>query len=496
MDRAFPFRDSIAARMLLLPIIAIAIAFVALYCRAVGPYWKITPDSTTYVLGAQSLAHGNGYRESGSPATLLPPGTSLLLAAGWIAGGGTYRVLNAEVMLFALASLSICFLLFRASLGTLGSSVVVLLCLGSTEVFERSTFLLSEMFFVFFSLLALWLYERDNTPGAVLSTLAACLVRSVGVALAMAFLLDSLCQRKQRAHSAAYLVPLVYVALWELRNRLLGWSYTELMTENEPWNRGSGHITVARMLSRLVVNLGYGRAFEDLLTNGLTQQIGWPILPGLVLGTLIAVGFWRLFRAGKSAAGIYFILFPIVVALYWPEVVIRLMMPLLPLAFAYLVAGVQEIAERWNHKSVYVFALLFLGICLAVGFRGDLPIIAEDRTAPIPYHFVKYVGNEDIEQLALWWKAHSAESDTYACQHPNIIGIITGRSGVTYGAGGELDAVEGRLRAKHARFLFLNLNSDSDRQLALVVGQSAKFRLTRQQGRALLYELADFTPTP
>ncbi len=480
-----------ATRLLLVAVIAVAAAFVVQYCRAAGPYWKITPDSTTYVLGAQSLAQGQGYRESGAPASLFPPGTSALLAVGWIAGRGSYRVLNAEVILFALAALLVCFLFFRDSLGTAGSAVAVLLCLGSAEFFDRSTFLLSEVFFVFFSLLALWLYQRNEHVGAVLAALAACMTRSVGVSLAAALLLDYLRQPKKRwTQAAAYTLPLLFIASWELRNRLIGWSYTKLMTQNEPWNPASGHIAPVAMLSRLFANLAYGRAFEDLLTNDLTANIGWAVLPGLVLAALIGAGCRRLLRAGQAAAPTYSLLFAIVVAMYWPEVVIRLMVPILPLLFGYLVAGVQEVAERWKPAPVYVPAFLCLGLYLASGLQAVEKILAEDGISPVPYQTVKYSGHDDMQRLAMWWRANAGANDTYACQHPDIIGIITGRSGVNYSAG-RAGEIENRMRQKHARHLLLNLNSSADARAAAAVQSSANFRLIRHEGQAQLYELLD-----
>jgi hypothetical protein len=485
--------SNLVARGALAGMIAIAILFAVLYCRAVGPYWNLIPDSTTYVLGAQSLADGKGYRAAGSPVVLFPPGTSALLAAAWIAGGKSYRVLNAEVILFTFASLVICFLLFRDSLGVLGSGVVVLLCLGSVEFLHGSTFLLSDHFFVFFSLLALWWYQRGSTRGAVLSALASCLVRTIGVALAAAFLLDSLRKRPIRwAQAVGHTQPLLFAVFWELRNRRLGWSYTELMTQNEPWVPAGGHVTAGGLLARFVGNFAYGRALEDLLTNGLTRDIGWAILPGLVLAALFVVGFRRLFYNGKSAAGIYFIFFSVAVALYWPEVVVRLFVPLVPLMFAYLVAGVQEVAERTKFQWVYAPAALFLGLYLVTGFREDIPFVADSRGSPFPNQIVKYSTNYDLQRLALWWKDHALGSDIYACQHRILVGLLTGRVGVTYVDAGRPEALADGLRSVHARFLLLDLNSDSDRKLAHVAEQSDKFGLTREGGRARLYELADW----
>lgn len=485
-------RVSLAPRILGAGVLAIVIGFAALYCRAVAPYWKLTPDSTTYVLGAQSLAHGEGYKEDGAPATLFPPGTSVLLAAGWIAGGGSYRVLNAEVVLAAFASLAILFLLWRDSLGAWGSAAVALLCLGSAEFFYQSTFLLSEMFFLFFSLLALWLHRRDSTPGAVLAALAAVMVRAVGVTLAAALLLDCLRRRPRRwAQAAGYCLPLLFAVLWELRNRRLGWSYTELITENEPWVKESGHASLGALFSRLAGNLTYGRAVEDLLSNGWTQHLAWAIIPGLIMVFLLVLGCYRLAARGQSAAVIYSVLFGIAVGLDWPTVIVRLMVPLLPVLFAFLVGGVAELGERIGSKWIFVPAALALGMYLVRGFREERAIAAEDRASPFTSN-VRYSGSDDMQRLALWWKDHAPESDLYACQHPNVIGIITGRRGVNTPSTQQPLALESAMRSRHARSLLLNMNSDAEQELARILEGSARFRLTRQEKKARLYELADW----
>src|SRR6516165_594083 len=280
--------------------VLVGLGFAALYCRQVGPYWKLTPDSTSYVMGAESLAEGQGYREMGSPVVLFAPGTSAILVPAWIAGGKSYLAMNAEVVLFGFAALAIGFLLFRESLGVVGSGVVVLLCLGSSKYFQLSTFLLSEIFYIFLSLLAFWWYRRGNTAGTILSSLAGLMVRTVGVCLPVAFAIDTLLLdpfrkgRKRWMYAAAYAMPLLFSLGWEVRNRLLGWSYSELMMENEPWNRASGHIAVSRLLARPWDNLAYGRDIENLLTNQWTRDANWAIWPGIALAVLIALGFRRL----------------------------------------------------------------------------------------------------------------------------------------------------------------------------------------------------------
>jgi hypothetical protein len=293
-------------------------------------------------------------------------------------------------------------------------------------------------------------------------------------------------------------MPLLFSLGWEVRNRLLGWSYSELMMENDPWDRASGYIPVSRLLARLWDNLAYGRAIENLLTNQWTRDVNWAIWPGIALAALIALGFRRLsinressegkMIQGHSAAGIYCILYLFAVALSGPEVVARYMVPLLPFLIAYLVAGVQSVAEsggRW----LYIPAASYLALYLTAGYHNDMQIVAEDLARRIPGQLVVYPGGEDIHRLALWWKEHAGENEIYACQHPNVINVITGRDGVAYENTSQPGGLERSMEAKHARFLLLTMDSGGDRAAARVAGSDAHFHLVREQGKARLYEL-------
>src|SRR5262249_47023233 len=287
----------------------------------------------------------------------------------------------------------------------------------------------SEIFYIFFSLLAFWWYRRGNITGTIFSSLAGLMVRTVGVCLPVAFAIDTLLvdpfrkDRKRWIYAAAYAMPLMFSLGWEVRNRLLGWSYSELMMENVPWDRASGHIPVSRLLSRLWDNLAYGRAIEGLLTNQWTRDANWAIWPGIALAVLIALGFRRLSLnresaegkviQGHSAAGIYCILFSFAVALYWPAVIDRYMVPLLPFLIAYLVAGVQTVAESGG-RLLYVPAAGCLALYLTAGYHNDLQIVADDLAARIPGQLVVYPGGEDIHRLALWWKEHAGGHEIYA----------------------------------------------------------------------------------
>jgi hypothetical protein len=101
-----------------------------------------------------------------------------------------------------------------------------------------------------------------------------------------------------------------------------------------------------------------------------------------------------------------------------------------------------------------------------------------------------YQGHEDVERLAVWWKERTGDGEFYACQHPNVLNIITGRDGVLYENPGQPGGLERALRARHARFLLLDLNSGADRAADREAASGGQLRLVREQGTARLYELS------
>src|SRR5262245_8472942 len=74
----------------------IALLVVAwFYLRLNNGIWAISPDSTTYVEGARSLAKFEGYAAwNGTPVTFFPPGTSLAYALAALVPHNDYFFFN------------------------------------------------------------------------------------------------------------------------------------------------------------------------------------------------------------------------------------------------------------------------------------------------------------------------------------------------------------------------------------------------------------------
>jgi hypothetical protein len=475
--------------------------FSIFYCASVSRYWKLSNDSVTYVLGAQSLAAGTGYLEAGHTIFLYPPGTSAMFAVGWLAGRGSYWALNAEVVAFTLGSMAICFLLLRDSMGPLGAATVVLMCLASITLFTWSTFLLSDVFYLFFSLLALWLYSRGSATGIGVSVLAACAMRLIGVSLAGALLVDALRRRPRRWTVAAEMAAAIgFVALWEWRNRRKGWSHIGLMLENDPWVPSHGRLTAAGFLNRFLGNLRHFNLLENLLTNGLTANANLiaKVAIGILLAVICGIGFLALWKR-NTAAAIYCILLSLIVAAYHPWIEVRWLLPLLPLLFACLWLGVRSIADRignwavnWAGNWAYVAFAIFAVVYLAAGARFELARIPWERATPFPGERVKLEENYDLQKIAIWWRQHSSPDDKFAADHQGLLQVVTGRTGAHSVESNDPDVLEKELVRERAWYVFVDLSSDRDTAWALpAIEKSADFQLLADEPHARLYH---FTP--
>ncbi|NWG08319.1 MAG: phospholipid carrier-dependent glycosyltransferase [Chloroflexi bacterium] len=156
-----------------LSLFLIAVIGVILVLKATPEGLGLSDDSIAYIAGARSMLAGNGYREawldSNGPVTHFPPGFSSVLAFFGLFGldplRGT-RFVNA--LLFGLNAGLLGILAWRMTPSLTAGLVLAALFVGSSEMLQVHTFAMSEPLFIFFSLLAFWMFdvyfERPPSP--------------------------------------------------------------------------------------------------------------------------------------------------------------------------------------------------------------------------------------------------------------------------------------------------------------------------------------------
>ena len=489
-----------------------------LYLSAVSPYWKITPDSTLYVSSAASIAAGEGYTYQGRPVGLFPPVTSMILSIPSLLFPGSYLALNAVITIFAPLSLVLCFALLRNHVGDARAGLVVALSLGSTLLFDHSTLLLSEVPYMFFSILALVLaqdaLERDSGWArellAGIAVLAACMTRLVGLALILAILaqvLVSWSRKRTKARPSlllAMLIPILFVCLWEYRNLLLGPSYFKLALQNEPWVPESGSITVIGLMQRFLSNVkGYGFVgailSNDVLANGPMAHFDLRLVVWALLCLLFCLGLALALRRRIVMTELYTIVFLLIVGLYHPYLVVRLMLPILPFLFYYAVVGLEFVAEQARVRAgpaVRKLVYACFGACVVCYFCSAaaymLRAIPQEHNSPFGAYPIKYTFNYDVQRLAMWLRDFGAPEERYLCSQPNIMDFITERAGQAFPLTRDPSELLDVLTSQQIKYVLVDKNKGLVQEFLLptIEDYPDHFSLIQDAEGASLYEFA------
>ena len=442
------FRKEILFRVLL---VASILTVSSLYLLAVSGYWKITPDSTTYVMAAESIAAGNGYSIQGKPVPVVPPVTSLVFSLGFLLFPGSYLALNSIVAVLTLCSLLLAFILFKSATDTNDALVLILMSLGSTVLFMYSTYLLSDVVYLFFSLLALVLIQlpvkKDRTwPLEMLTglvVLAACMTRIVGLALVAAMIGAALISWFARravptaVQATMLMIVMAIVFLWEYRSTLLGNSNFKLFLQNEPWIEEAGYASVTDLAMRFFKNLDRYESIitifdNDMLGRFRALQRYFAMLALLFLITGLVISTAKL----PNVLAIYTVIYLWLIATFQGEAGTRYFVPVLPFLFYYAFFGFQFIKDNARRfigpilppllsTAVACYVVTYLVFGLAYMKRA----IPEQHQSPFGLYVIKYGYNYDTQRLAMWLKEHSAHSDSYLTQHPDMMDIMTERKG-------------------------------------------------------------------
>jgi len=357
---------------------AISIALSVTLTERVGMY----SDDGVYTAAAKSLAEHGTYRLINVPRepdeTKAPPGYPALLSAVWKANP------RFPQNVFALKTLNLCFIATALiSIAVLTARlapdaewlmlvpVAVQAVVGTNAMFVAfADYLMTDLLFTALALMVLVLCSsaRNSTTRrgeAIIVGLVsfAILTRSLGVALAAAMVVESVCQKRYRSAIFRALVPGSVFGTWMLwaANHKLNQSVLidYYQTYEDPV---VAHLLRNPGLTWEVVS-GNFRFVRDAMpwVLGPIWLIAWPVVVGL-----IGVGAWRMLRSSHRPA----ILF---VACYVPLIVVhpftpyRYLIPIAPIMVLALAAGT---AAAWSvlaqsgrmraRSSRAVFAVLLL----------------------------------------------------------------------------------------------------------------------------------------
>ncbi len=353
------------------------IFFVLLYFQLISDKLSYLRggDTASYILLAKSLASGLGFSDfnlpGNPPHTQYPPLFPLLLAPIVAFFGYNFMWMRLLVIGFALVSLYVIRLYFLRHTSSAMAYVLVFLVGTSFFVLSLSAEILPEVVYLFFSMLALYLYEKnmDKTiagPYARFLPVLAPLMyftKFIGITFCFAVICLLLLRiRSEAEERKAYIKRLFYFILigvvpfvvWFVRNNLYARgvsTYQSIMFQADYYDAGLGRAGVGTIFERAAANISM-YIFEVPMTfltyMDLRKAVTPAVLKGFVAVILILflIGFIRDLIMKRGIKDFYTFLY-LAILMVWPTYgsgdALRYLVPLIPLFYYYFFRGFEVV---------------------------------------------------------------------------------------------------------------------------------------------------------
>jgi hypothetical protein len=339
-------------------------------------------DDAKYIILAESLASGQGYQIINFPRPQIernfPPGWPLLLTPLTFLFPGNYLILKFFSLALSLASVVLTYKIFSKRLQSPYLEILTGLVALNPLIVGTSVTVMSESAYLFFSLLALHLFDAWNAKEddkkiwliafAASAAFYTQLIRTIGISLFIALVLYLLFTRRFRETGIA-------IGIFIAGTLLQGWLSGTLIStgyQSQVFNS-----PILEKISQMLSNaLGYfnevaagalipifGARLNSSLGNYGLQFI--PVMLNLFILLLIVLGLARA-RINIQWMDLYFIIYIIGMLAFWNpkvgSVKARFLIPLIPFLYYYFLQGMTLLTKN-NIRMAYVVSI-FIALTL------------------------------------------------------------------------------------------------------------------------------------
>jgi hypothetical protein len=349
-------------------------------------------DDAHYIILAESLSSGQGYQLINFPRPQVerafPPGWSLLLAPLTFLFPGNYSALKFLSLGFSLASIVLTYKIFSKRLASPYLEMLTGLVALNPLMVGTSVTVMSEPAYLFFSLLALTLFDkwksspypalspraRENSDWLILFAASAAfyaqLIRTIGISLMAGLVIYLLFARRFRETA-------IVISTFIAGTLLQGWFNGSLISSG--YQSQVFNTTIPEKLGQMISNaLGYlnetlAGSLIPVLGSGVTSFLSGfglqaiPILLNLAILLLIVLG---LILQGKriELMDVYFIIYLFGILAFWNprvgSVKARFLIPLIPLLYFYFLQGMTMFSKR-NIRITFAISMFIAMLLLA-----------------------------------------------------------------------------------------------------------------------------------
>ena len=309
-------KNSTSAKFNWLYIAGLIIVFIVSFSYIFDSKLDLNGDNCAYYMLATSIVQGHGYADittaAYTPSNVFPPGYPLLMT---VVRFFTESFLPQKVLngLFLLGSAILLFFLIRKNkLSDQIAFVTASAILLNYQVLHFATMMMSEMSFLFTSVLACWfICKMDEKkafwkdPFFYLAIITAAYnyhIRTQGIALIAAILGYFLFTRQWKQMLGFAGGFILCLLPWMIRNKIAGLGqsrYIDMIASSNHWRPEEGTLEIWGIISRFfdTFRMLVTQAVPDSILPyiasdyGATPWYGWLI--AIVVWTFIAIGIWQ-----------------------------------------------------------------------------------------------------------------------------------------------------------------------------------------------------------
>jgi 4-amino-4-deoxy-L-arabinose transferase-like glycosyltransferase len=492
------------------------VLIILVQALAFNPALSMNGDNARYICGAISLATTGKYKSIQNPQeeyiTLDQPGVSIMLTPLIKIFGTNIIAFKILTFLLTIGSFFLFFILLKKLLR-------VEIALGLTMLFgthpyvsDFSSLVMTEMPFVFFSLLSIWLldqYDQNpkiNYPILILSAFSILMTyftRSVGIGMAFASILYFLLKKDWQKAAFLGIAVLILIGGWQLRNSLVGSGHSQLAAFTGGKGLGLGgilfmlkkgtqdFITSLKLMPQVL--------FAHNTTRFKVNPFG--IIEFLVL-IIISTGLITNLVKNHRLYDLFFILSLLVLCIGSPDSnplpMARYLCVFVPFYLVYFYLGLEFICSLWKKSEPYnkIIVVLLILLPLFSNFSGTSFRI---QLAHMGFVYPRPVENYLI--AGKWLKYYSPRDAVIACRKEEILYLFSNRKGIrsasywtTYGQEYETATLE---KFEHYNVSFVVIDSFSNSLSTvykIIQNNKDKFKLVkiigdRKTGACYIYEV-------
>ena len=408
---------------------------------AFNPALDRNGDNARYICGAISLAKTGEYKDIEHPnehyKTTDQPGVSIMLAPLVKIFGVNILLFKFVPFLLTIGSLILFFILLENFIAK-EIAIILTLILGTQPYISTfSSMIMTEIPFIFFSLLSFWLllkYEKSEKINYIMGILCALSIlmtyfsRTMGIGFSISSVLYFVLKKDWKKAFFLGVVVFILFGGWQLRNKLVGGT-SQLSA-----------ITGANGLGAEGITILVGKGIKNLLTSlNLIPQVlfadasvRWKINPfgvkELIILSLVFIGYVSNLIKKRSQLDLFFIIALASLCIGTPDSnllpMARYLCVFVPFFILYFYLGINFIFSFWKKAKEYtnIVSLVLLLLLVFSNFSGTAFKIQQAHTGQL---YSKSM--ENYFNAGKWIKDNTPEDVVVACRKDNTFYLFSER---------------------------------------------------------------------